>query len=660
MSKSVRWQIPFVSTIDKTHYRVDIYDEGTFTPVQLTAGPTPFVTSEDSSEDFFAPVRTQTGTLQICTKIPSGGTLSLNDILPANNIDRPVRLVSIAANNTETIEWQGFLSCEAYNQDYIGIPQILDIPVISVLEAMKSIELTDYYLDSSGGETISGLISAITRQIEDITETQVATVFSEASDDILTKYIFSSQYFKYEVDEATGNITYLYSATTLYEIVEEICKFMGWCLREVSDKFYFVRLGSDELGMTTVNMSALSWRGTGHQRTLLQGAKSVSVEASIEGFQTYFDMPQCPTTGLNQKNAYGGVTAMPLWYYDKCTQATVGMFSTTDTAKAFLARFYGIRENSYYPWNTIYADIGFNNCIYLIGQKYENTSYSKLCTVKSVMEFSVITGVFNTVEDVGYIVLKVKDEVAAYLSGAGQSISGYIRCGLKFLGYYYSGITGITWSNQATSFKLAMENGNGEIWVPIPRLSNVYTFAKSNIEFYLYDDFDNGKTSALISEISISYEPPFKKNKDEAKSNRYAQRLTGYRDEIKVDLKLASSFNNRNALSLIYGVKTYTAGSESMDYLEPITKIDYNLAGGTTEPRRPEVDLLNRLADYYGAARQRLELEVAHPTAAPLPLLKLNGINDGKVFLPLSESRDWKADTSKLTCFETAEQPSES
>jgi hypothetical protein len=46
---------------------------------------------------------------------------------------------------------------------------------------------------------------------------------------------------------------------------------------------------------------------------------------------------------------------------------------------------------------------------------------------------------------------------------------------------------------------------------------------------------------------------------------------------------------------------------------------------------------------------------VAHPTAAPLPLLKLNGINDGKVYLPLSESRDWQTDVCKLTCFETTQ-----
>ena len=84
-----------------------------------------------------------------------------------------------------------------------------------------------------------------------------------------------------------------------------------------------------------------------------------------------------------------------------------------------------------------------------------------------------------------------------------------------------------------------------------------------------------------------------------------------------------------------------------------MTTLDYVLSGGGTEARRPEVDLLNRLASYYGAARQTLDLIVKHPTVAALPLLKLNGINDGKVYLPLSESRDWQTGVCKLTCFET-------
>lgn len=640
MAKNIRWQIPFVS-IQGVHYRVDIYDEGTFTPVQLTAGPTPFVTDEDASDDFFAPVRSQSGTLQVCTLKPDGNYITLDELLPANNIARPVRLIN--TDNSDAIEWQGFLSCEAYSQDYVGIPQILDLPVISVLEAMKSIEISSYWFDQVSAETISSFIDDILYQVDQETGMQLTTVYSQASNDILSKYIFASQYFSYNTNESTGEITYVYSSTSLHDILQDICQFMGWCLREIGSTLYFIRIGSDELGMTTSNMLSLQWMGTGHQRTIMQGVKSVSVEAKVEEFSTYFEMPECPTSGLNQKNYYRG--GVPAWYYDKCTQTTVGMFSTTDAAKAFLARFYGILSDSSMPWNVKYYDIGFNNCIYITGKKYEDSSYAKLCTVRSVLPFSLICGSTNAAEDVGYLTLKIKDQVG--------SDTGYIRCGLKFLNKYYNGVIGAMWvSNANASFLVNMEKGDGEIRIEIPRTASTYTFGKSDIELYLYDDFDNGGTSALITDISIGYEPPFKKNKDAADSNHYRQNLSGYRDEVNISLNLASSFNNINALSHIYGVNTYWFGPESMDYFEPITAITYNLAGGTTESRRPEVDLLNRLAQFYSAARQRLELEVAHPTAAPLPLLRLNGINDGKVYLPLSESRDWQTDVCKLTCFE--------
>ena len=407
--------------------------------------------------------------------------------------------------------------------------------------------------------------------------------------------------------------------------------------------------------MTAVDMSTLQWMGTGHKRTIMQGAKKVSVEANVKAFSTYFEMPKCPLTGLNAKNYYPDRLSQPRWVYDKCTQATVGMFTSTAVANCFLCRFYGLRNDSQWPWDTIYEDIGFTNAIYLNGQKFTDTSYSKLCTIHSVLNFAVICGRMDTAEDVGHFTLKIKDEVAAS--------SGYVRCGLKFAGKYYTqNNTTYLWTNNAAgTFKVMMSNGQGSIDIEIPRLRSDYTIASSDVELYIYNDFDNGKTSAIISEVGISYVPPYKKLIDDSKSNKYAQSLSGYRDEEKIDLNLASSFGNVNSLSLVYGIKRYNqGGGDYVDYLEPITSLTYTKPDTTTESRRPEVDLLNRLAAYYGAARQRLELEVAHPTTAPLPLLKLNGINDGKVYLPLSESRDWQTDVCKLICFETPEEPAES
>ena len=103
--------------------------------------------------------------------------------------------------------------------------------------------------------------------------------------------------------------------------------------------------------------------------------------------------------------------------------------------------------------------------------------------------------------------------------------------------------------------------------------------------------------------------------------------------------------NNQQSPSLIMNTST-----------DPMKVLDYSTSAedpSIVESRRPEVDLLNRLATYYSESRQRLELEMAHIETPALPLLKLQGISpDNRVYLPLAESRDWRTDECKLQCFE--------
>jgi hypothetical protein len=309
----------------------------------------------------------------------------------------------------------------------------------------------------------------------------------------------------------------------------------------------------------------------------------------------------------------------------------------------------------------VLQDIGFSNAIYLTGKKYDDndTNYNKLCTISSIIDFSVICGAQGTLEETGYLILKIKEASSEHVSAT----TGYVRCGFKFLGYYYFNSYLPHWvTNPLATFKVPLTNGSGEVRIEIPKMASYYTMQTTPLELYIYDDFDvNARTSAIISDISLDFETAYKKDTQNAEMNRYVQKLNESRDAVSISLNLASSFGNPNKFSHVYGVKTYRYGPDEIDYIEPITTLLYTKRDNTTEARRPEVDLLNRLAAYYGAARQRLELEVSHPTAAPLPLLKLNGINDGKVYLPLSESRDWQTNVCKLTCFEVPEEhPSES
>ena len=147
----------------------------------------------------------------------------------------------------------------------------------------------------------------------------------------------------------------------------------------------------------------------------------------------------------------------------------------------------------------------------------------------------------------------------------------------------------------------------------------------------------------IFSQLSVDYVPPIGNTLSDRSENHYFRLLgTNFRDEISIGTELASTLNNQPSPSLIMNSET-----------EAMTELNYG-TDQVPDMRRPEVDLLNRLATYYGAARQRLSLIVAHPTVAPLPLLRLNGISpDTRKSLPLAESRDWINDTSTLTCFET-------
>ena len=176
---------------------------------------------------------------------------------------------------------------------------------------------------------------------------------------------------------------------------------------------------------------------------------------------------------------------------------------------------------------------------------------------------------------------------------------------------------------------------------------NIPSLMVGRVEVYVYHEMDciHGGDSytntypafeAFISKLDLTYVPLNEELRTDRSENVYATETSqAFRDELSVDCDLASYANNTTLATMLWDDSTTPAKLITL--------------GGASV--RPEVDLLNRLAAYYGAARQRLELEVAHITT-PLPQLRLNGINDGKVYLPMAESRDWRTGVCKLTCIE--------
>ena len=730
MSKAIKWQIPFAS-LSGTLYRLDIYAEGyTGNPIQLTAGETPFVTDEDSSEDFFAPIRTQTGSIQVCTRKPDGTMLTLDEILPANNIDHPVRLINLS--NSNAIEWQGFLSCEAYSQNYTAIPENLTLSVISVLEAMDSVEIGTLTGAIRGHKLLYEVLAKIASDCGLTMFTQV--VYSRASWSILNKY-FDTYLFYEAKDQINGNtVRYVLQGLSCKELLNRLCTFMGWIARERGTSIFLQRIGeglgmymqslsslnttNDHwetgrtiLGITSYDMSELEWRGTDHKRDILQGAKSVSVLANIEDYDADMDLPDYPGSSptstyiktvdtwnsgtpenryvenvLEQDDSANNRCEFPGYHYGKCWLSGDVSYSFsylgTSTKADFLSHAF-LRTSGNFKVNAInegdtthYAGAAFIRyaakttqqgtadtfdkglyCVFLNGI-VGTSQYAALTPIFKLHKpepISLYSGTLHLQSDMVFLGVTATDtwlDYATMTTNLQDDIKKSFSLYLKLrVGQWWC--TGAGWSKTESAF-IAIINGSG-LDLDIPVKTNIFGEMELSILPGAMSEnnvFRNASVvfEAIFKSLEVSFTPKSGLMNLDKKENSYLQILnTSFRDEVSINTDLATDCYNLPSPSLIMDDPTVTNDSR---YTTTIPY--YRINAAQPQYRRPEVDLLNRLATYYGAARQTLELIVKHPTAAALPLLKLNGISpDTKKYLPLSESRDWREETCTLTCFET-------
>ena len=720
MSKAIQWQIPFSTNNiqNPTLYRLDIYAEGySGDPIQLTAGESPFVTDEDSSEDFFAPIRTHTGRIQVCTRKPDGTMLTLDEILPANNIDHPVRLLNITNPSNPAIEWQGFLSCEAYSQNYTAIPENLTLSVISVLEAMDSVEANTSLITGLKQARIH-LYYALTeldRQIGMSAPLFSTIYYSKASAAFMTKSIDAT--ILYNINEYTNeeSTTYVVGGLSCKELIKRICTYMGWCCRENAGSVYLYRMCEDgkmytqslsnlagtmqqfldrsEASIIEADISDFDWRSTDHKRDIRQGAKSVEVVANLSEYELQFGLPEFPTNDMvhgedgslapTMDESYSQMNTdfnnmLTFSYYNIAVRETSGgydvfVYDTSDVDAAYnhcalnpdcvVADYYkrkfpGTLFLSYRDVGAFFAMLKFKDedgedewweGLYITTTNEINaTDHAPVVFgMNSIINYRLVDGLLR---------FKISALTVANIGTSITMFTGIVQMKLQFGSLYWDGST---WTTIETFFNVDFANSpvqdddSGYI-LEIPVTSELPLSGAINLEIrgsmkggtnypQYYDPFYD----LFIYELELEYEAPEYVTENDRSENKYYRLLgTNFRDEISVSTELASNLNNRPSPSLVMNSIT-----------KAMTTMNYNLAAGGTEPRRPEVDLLNRLASYYGASRQTLDLITKHPVVnnapAVLPLLKLNGIGDGKQYLPLSESRDWRTEVCTLKCFET-------
>ena len=134
------WIIRFRSLRAGTVYTVSIYDEDYtgLQPVELRPAAQPFTTDEDDSDDMFAPIRTQTGYLNIVDDgyDLAGNPFNWKEFLPATDTSRPV-VLSHMENGAEVTDWMGFLQAQNFSGTLYGGTQERQFPIHCALSATQ-------------------------------------------------------------------------------------------------------------------------------------------------------------------------------------------------------------------------------------------------------------------------------------------------------------------------------------------------------------------------------------------------------------------------------------------------------------------------------------------------------------------------------------------
>lgn len=303
-----KFRIPFATQSHKNAVISVFERDYTGTLQVLTAGDTPFETSEDSDEDVFKPVRSQTGTLRVSQHYGNENEKDLIEkIMPTTNTSNLIRLTI-----DNVLQWQGFLQANMFTQSWNDVTKIIEIPTISILGALEYINIP---------EQIAGIYKPFAWYLYNgLQELGDSYFFTEIHliDDAATinaswfcQRVSSMLFFEQEQVQNVGTTITVLQGKNYREVLEQTLQLFGLTIREQATKLYiehlntaetndgnyrltdytltwdqFKQLANDEtptgaitqrplrtIGLTT----AVDWKGDSNDATYVQGATTARV-----------------------------------------------------------------------------------------------------------------------------------------------------------------------------------------------------------------------------------------------------------------------------------------------------------------------------------------------------------------------------------------------
>lgn len=676
---AIHWTIPFASLRDGTIYSVNIYDASySGSPVQLKGGAQPFVTQEDDDEDFFADIRTQSGSIRII----DDGTFDWKALVPTTDTDRPVTLTHVV-NGSTVLDWQGFMQAQNFGSTLFGNPQEREFPVQCALTVLEGSDIDTSWVEIVNFAFVireclneidrlsGGTISNHTVQTNGVVH--ISSIYVQGGADVKTwllKRVDFQNYISLIGDHASANYN-------LFQILQDICRFWGWTARTYRNMLFLTRAddtvspsfavftrsqldsfiaGTDS--STSVNFNSVTLNGnefasTNNEDYRQRGHNKAIVKADGNGAD-HSNMIELDEKVIEMMEDQG-------WSSESYQDDDYVVNYTNDLLQFTRPTVYGLCRSGY-------GAFALGRLTAILDGDYDTMSMIRIKKSYNASDTAInpcvrLTTIYHHLYADGYFILhgttyrrtKKLEEVANPLIDPGRYHT-WMRLGVGNTIGTAKWFNGTTWeTGSGVYFRCTIGNTGDILWavnasghfykkeIPAPNAEGMLI-----VEFLGSDDLDpiDGERSFELVNFSIEYyrnpynivAPGVAEKIDLPSEMEYSsQNGSNVRDEWSADCIYASD----NDMAFGYGV-----------LINPDGTFMHKTTYGSTE-QFPEQNLADRVTAYWTTARRKVYLELCDNISQVQSINPYRKVTfDDMTFYPFAIGYDWRDDVKKVTMLE--------
>lgn len=656
------YKILFTSLRNGRQYTLNI-GGSTGTAIQLYGAVQSFTTDEDNSEDIFKPMRTQSGYVRIVDNGLSADvspvSVDWSDIIPADDLDRPITLTHVEGNTT-VYDWVGFIQTQTFDGPLYDPAPEREFPVQCILQALDSVPV-DYL--ASGESSIVSFFGLIAKAFSHIPAAMVGNFIIQGGNDA---YTWLNAKFDWQNLFNKNDLTPKYSYK---QALEDMCRFWGFTMRTSGRDIYLTQSGAkdvvNKLTMTLSNIQTVAAGGTagsvttGYYTNKQSGTDFASTEQDIiylRGSNNVIVKTDCNPQDIGvefaPKDVEKNLEQNTIWSWISVEGSQVGYFFTNPPKTSFNGNtLVGIGSASGQfgrvqifsneeAEDPIQADV-----IYI-------TDFAEQGVVKASIEtvhdhcfgagsFEMTADIFKGVERQNYDV--DSKEFMIMRIGIGPSRNSFQT---KWFNITDKGHPG--WGTSPQTFGVFPKNNRlcpGIYWFyyfnRIP-LDDGLT-GKLFIDFYgSYNNSDSMGKSFMIANFKLKYSRDIYIYRDST-SSEFPDRVVSVERQSSCEYNGAEWGKNDSTWSAdcIYASDNnmeYGLGL-LMDGNNWLTTASYN---GTQ--KRPEEHLAAAVLDFWKSKRTMMTLELQYNSVGDV---RPDNTVDGAY--PVSISHDWRDDIIKIS-----------